>query len=1302
MSTNRTAIEVQARGEFGQLTRGLRDVRNTLNEVTGVVNKGARSGGFFSDEQVRSVDVFARRFEQGMGRVNQMVDEQSRALEALNARRRRASGDEVSRIDAEIDRRGRHLDQLEAERREIERIFALRRQEAAQFSVRGGGPAVTGSPSSVGGRGSRSGGQARESTRTGSSGSAGASAADVGTVGGSTALIGVGKALKGIGGAIAMAAGVSMTLSQLMKWEGMAEQRATSWQPLLQRTGMNRGAMEGVGVANGMDSFRMREMLDAYTQTAGNISTADARRMAEFSKGYGVDATTTAGVAGQMAVRGYGTPTSILDRASGIAEASGMGPRMLEVLETSQAFLQSMDKSLRDNSGNSILAYTARINQIGKEQGAEKLTGMGGAGILEQMGQNIFNPSNTRWQAVGTHMLKKYGGDSVQGKDTFDLMQQWQTGFQSPENMKALASYMTDMTKGMSEKQARQTRTVTLQQAMGGDTTFAQAQQFGEMTNWLQKFSPDDPAMQKFLNNGVGSGSAVTQKSEEWKGTLAAKIEITNAKWMQAQLEAGEIVIPVKLQAQDAASNLLGAATDQAKGTDNSTLLGGALATVVGYQLLKGRGRALLGRARGRTPSPTGGGGGITSGGTAAGGSEIGPRLAQRVEPELGGWWSSTRNAGARVLKGVGSSSLGRNVVGGGIIAGELLSNVHPQIGGAVKGGVKAAGEAVQGVVRSVVNVAEAATKYLPHSLQSAGRVAARGASRLPIVGGAIDAGVNHYMFGQSWGESLTRGAFSAVGGTLGAMGGGLVGGPVGALAGGVGMGMAGDQLGKYLWNFGHNPTSEEKTKGQHNYLTDLANSGTVTIGKLSKEGVDKLAALSADGTVEINGLKNLGVKEITELNKNGVVEITRFSDKGIDALLQLRNEGLVSLAQFDQEAVSAVKQASAEHTLSVQSLTSTGSSALEGLQKDGLVKIGDLQADGSREITVLSDRGAASLAALQSQGYVRLKSVDENTDKKLKSITKTHEDLAKDMKLMTRSGWDSLQDAFGVLQSKAKNFLKGDGWKTDGDLSNDANGEFVGKQDTPPSAKDYWSTKDSGATTDSINKALKGSPMAGMGDTFVKTGKKYGIDPALLVGISYAEQGFSPYQNNAFGLMADYGHGQTPEGLGKFDSVEEGIDAAARNLVDYAQRGKYTLSDIQKSWAPIGAGNDPNGLNQNWIDNVMQGAKLARGHANGMYVGNDHFSIVHAGEEILSRSKTSESLRKTGKLPSQVLNEALSQPQGKEQSGPATGPMELKLSLHLTSDQNIAGLPVALIEQIARSVFQEAALQWQKQNVTY
>lgn len=113
-----------------------------------------------------------------------------------------------------------------------------------------------------------------------------------------------------------------------------------------------------------------------------------------------------------------------------------------------------------------------------------------------------------------------------------------------------------------------------------------------------------------------------------------------------------------------------------------------------------------------------------------------------------------------------------------------------------------------------------------------------------------------------------------------------------------------------------------------------------------------------------------------------------------------------------------------------------------------------------------------------------------------------------------------------------------------------------------------------------------KGSPLAGLGNVFVYQSVAVGLDPRLLVAISGAETSFGTYGpsqqiHNPFGM----GPGIV------YPTWEDSIASAARNLGGnlYKGSGLVTIAQIHHRWAPIGASNDPTGLNSNWYRNVSR-----------------------------------------------------------------------------------------------------------------
>lgn len=104
------------------------------------------------------------------------------------------------------------------------------------------------------------------------------------------------------------------------------------------------------------------------------------------------------------------------------------------------------------------------------------------------------------------------------------------------------------------------------------------------------------------------------------------------------------------------------------------------------------------------------------------------------------------------------------------------------------------------------------------------------------------------------------------------------------------------------------------------------------------------------------------------------------------------------------------------------------------------------------------------------------------------------------------------------------------------------------------------------------------------------KAAQDYGVDWKLAVAISMHETwDYTSYifkhQNNVGGMW----NGMKGE-FYSYDTLDDGIDAYISNLkTNYYDEGRTTIETIQPKYAPIGAKNDPNDLNSNWIPGVTR-----------------------------------------------------------------------------------------------------------------
>lgn len=100
------------------------------------------------------------------------------------------------------------------------------------------------------------------------------------------------------------------------------------------------------------------------------------------------------------------------------------------------------------------------------------------------------------------------------------------------------------------------------------------------------------------------------------------------------------------------------------------------------------------------------------------------------------------------------------------------------------------------------------------------------------------------------------------------------------------------------------------------------------------------------------------------------------------------------------------------------------------------------------------------------------------------------------------------------------------------------------------------------------------------------KTGEKMGLnEEQVLISIAISKWETGTYTSEAFHKKNNVGGMMCNNSLITYASLDEGIDAFVKNLKNnYFEQGLNTLEKIQPKYCPIGAANDPKGLNKHWL----------------------------------------------------------------------------------------------------------------------
>lgn len=106
-----------------------------------------------------------------------------------------------------------------------------------------------------------------------------------------------------------------------------------------------------------------------------------------------------------------------------------------------------------------------------------------------------------------------------------------------------------------------------------------------------------------------------------------------------------------------------------------------------------------------------------------------------------------------------------------------------------------------------------------------------------------------------------------------------------------------------------------------------------------------------------------------------------------------------------------------------------------------------------------------------------------------------------------------------------------------------------------------------------------------------VENAKKIGLNyEQTLISIAISKWETGNYTSNAFKNKNNVGGMMCSSGLITYNSLDEGINAFLTNLKkNYFDIGLDTLEKIKPKYCPDNAENDPNGLNQHWLNGTNQ-----------------------------------------------------------------------------------------------------------------
>lgn len=159
-----------------------------------------------------------------------------------------------------------------------------------------------------------------------------------------------------------------------------------------------------------------------------------------------------------------------------------------------------------------------------------------------------------------------------------------------------------------------------------------------------------------------------------------------------------------------------------------------------------------------------------------------------------------------------------------------------------------------------------------------------------------------------------------------------------------------------------------------------------------------------------------------------------------------------------------------------------------------------------------------------------------------------------------------------------------------------------IGGQSSSSTSPESCQTAGSGVTDLNFNKEHfiktvqeKGNAFSDKADKIISESEKAGVSPILFVAIMAHESAWGTSSairnnNNPSGQMS-------ASGIISYATLDEGIEATGRTLHNLViERQLDTVEKLGSVYCPVGADNDPTGLNKNWVPTVKDMMKTFSG----------------------------------------------------------------------------------------------------------